>query len=62
MEDSFISTCFASMPEDATSQDEWRVGFSLVIEGTSNQADWRAVVVADPIQEIELFLGNCGVW
>jgi hypothetical protein len=32
-------------------------GFTVVIEGAANQADWRAVVVADPVWEKELLLG-----
>jgi hypothetical protein len=50
MKDSFVSTSFFSMTEDATSQEDWREGFSLVIEGVANQEDWSA---ADAVYEIE---------
>jgi hypothetical protein len=67
MEDPFVSagssmterthlfgTGFASVTEDATSQEDWRAGFASVTEGAASQEDWSAVVVADPVQETEL--------
>jgi hypothetical protein len=49
---------------------DWIVRFSSVIEGASNQEDWSASMVANPVQELELlpgwetelFPGDCRVW
>jgi hypothetical protein len=35
--------------------------FASVTEGVANQLNWRAVVVVDPVWEIELLLGDIGV-
>jgi hypothetical protein len=38
---------FASVTEDAASQEDWREGFASMTEGVANQEDWSAIVVAD---------------
>jgi hypothetical protein len=31
------------------SQEDWRAGFASVIEGETNQTNWREIVVEDPV-------------
>jgi hypothetical protein len=33
-----------------------------VIEGASNQVDWRVTVIADPVWETKILPGDSGVW
>ena len=40
MEDPFVSTGFATVTEEATNCEDWRVGFASVTEGVASEADW----------------------
>jgi hypothetical protein len=40
MEDPFVSIGFATVTEEATSQEDWGMGFASVTEGATSEADW----------------------
>jgi hypothetical protein len=55
-------TCFAPTNEDVASQEDQRVGFSLMTKGETNELYWRAFVVVDPLQIHSYFkaIVECG--
>jgi hypothetical protein len=40
MEDTFVSTGFSIVIEEATNQEDWRVGFASVIKGATSETNY----------------------
>jgi hypothetical protein len=46
MEDPFVSPSFATVTEEAASQEDWRIGFASITERAASEADWTAGFVS----------------